>query len=103
MRKMDWNSKIVKSRGDSWKRKLSEGRLDAEMNPTKLKVARVSKGMSQEEAAKRFKLSNSTYGGIERGLRLLSKARAEVISKNFGKPMKALFDLKTDAKYIAIK
>jgi transcriptional regulator with XRE-family HTH domain len=100
---MNWNTKIVENRGDNWKKKLSKGRLDSEMNPTQLKILRVAKGLSQEEAAKKFRLSNSTYGGIERGLRLLSKSRAELIAKNFSKPVKALFDLKTDSKYIAIK
>ena len=103
MRKIAWNDKIIQNRGSDWKKKLSAGKLDSQMNPTKLKIARVAKGLSQEEAAKRFSLSNSTYGSIERGLRLLSKPRAELIAKNFGKPLKALFDLKTEKKYIATK
>ena len=69
MRKQAWNKKVATSRGAGWQKKLTTGRLDAQMNPTVVKKGRVKKGLSQLQAAKALKLTNSTYGGIERGLR----------------------------------
>lgn len=103
MRKISWNKDIAASRGTEWKKKLSEGKLDSQLHPTALKIVRVSKGMSQEDAARKFKLSISTYGGIERGLRSANKAVAEVIAKSFNKQTKNLFELKSENKYIATR
>lgn len=103
VRNMTWNKDVAASRGEAWKKKLAQGKLDSQLNPTQLKILRVARGMSQEDAAKKFKLSIATYGGIERGLRTANKNVAEVIAKSFSKTVKNLFESKAENKYIAVR
>lgn len=74
------NQKVVENRGEIWKSKLKEGRLDAQLNPTLLKVKRVKAQIAQDEMSKLLGLSRSTYGAIERAKRLVSEKRAAQIA-----------------------
>ena len=103
MREQNWNSKVSTNRSPEWKKKLAAGRLDAQMNPTKVKIERVRLGISQVIAAKKLKLSKSTYGSIERGLRVVDENRAKAFAKLLNKPLKNLFDTKDKNKYLAVK
>jgi len=67
MRTITWNSKVAKTRGKAWREKLVAGRLDAALHPSKLKLMRVQKGLSQDTIAKKLGVPLSTYGSIERG------------------------------------
>lgn len=103
MKKQVWNKKVASSRGSGWKKKLVSGRLDAQINPTVIKKGRVKLNLSQSEAAKKVKLTNSTYGGIERGLRPASESNAKAIAKLVGTPVKKLFKVTDKNKFFALK
>jgi len=99
----DPNNKLVaKNRSESWKKALVKGRLQSQMNPTKLKVVRCEKEISQEKTAARLKLSASTYHAIERGRRGVSKSRAELISSFFKKPVKSIFEYQDTGLFLAV-
>jgi DNA-binding XRE family transcriptional regulator len=103
MREIKWNDKVSKSRGKDWKKKLVQGRLDAALNPTKLKLARVKANLSQEAVAKQAGLSLATYGAIERSKRPLRAEAAQKISKVLKTPLTRLFQDTVKGKFIAQK
>lgn len=92
------NKKVASLRGDSWKKNLKKGWLDSQMHPTKLKLARVSRGLSQTDAAKVANLSLSTYGGIERGKRPVSKKTIDLLAKSLKVTPEVLFKQMLNAK-----
>jgi len=81
MGQVTWNDKVSQKRGAEWRAKLVHGRLDAAMNPTKLKLKRVAKNLSQEEVAEKLGLSLTTYGAIERGRRPVKFDLANELAK----------------------
>jgi DNA-binding XRE family transcriptional regulator len=103
MRNIYWNDKVSKKRGSEWKKKLVEGRLDAAMNPTKLKLARVKAGFSQEEVAKRAGLSLGTYGAIERSKRSIKYEPAKRISKILKISLESIFKEHSKGKLISYR
>lgn len=99
------NKKVALNRGDNWRLNLVKGKLDASLNPTKLRLYRVKKGLSHSTIASELGISTNTYGSIERGQRPVSKERAESISKLFNRRKENFFKTHNDYpnKLIAIK
>lgn len=95
-----WHAKIAKNRGDKWKENFMAGRMDAQLNPTVLRLARLKLNVHQEDIAKRLDLSESTYGSIERAKRLVKDDDAQKISKVLKQPVEKLFRRK-GKKFIA--
>lgn len=96
------NKQVAAKRGDEWKKKLVEGKYDAQKNPTILKGLRVSKGESQDKIAEAVGVSLTTYGAIERGLRAVKKHLAQYIAQYYGVDVKKVFK-ETEGKYFALK
>lgn len=103
MRDVTWNGKVAKKRGEGWRSKLISGRLDAAMNPTKLRLARIKKGASQEQIAKVIGVPTSTYGSIERGKLTLKKLKAAKLATHLRKGLSDLFVFKTKDSVVAKK
>lgn len=95
------NKKVAETRGESWKKSLRLGKLDSQMNPSVLKMKRVSKNISQQEIAKELNLSQTGYGAIERGKRGTSQEMAKAISKIVAAPITKLFK-KTDTGHMTV-
>lgn len=101
MRNITWNSKVAKTRGKEWREKLIAGRLDAALHPSKIKLLRVQKGLSQNLIAQKLGVPLSTYGSIERGnlpvknptaakLSAILKASTNTLFKKDGKKLFAV-------------
>lgn len=78
---MHWNSKVAKNRGSKWQKNLLSGRLEAQMNPTLIRVTRIKRDFTQQDMAKKLGVTNTTYGAIESGKRTVKKEIAEKICK----------------------
>jgi DNA-binding XRE family transcriptional regulator len=102
MASLKGNQKIAKNRGYNWHKKLIEGRIDAELHPTKLKLSRIRRLVSQETVAQKLGISLATYGAIERARRPTSQKTATSICAVLKFPLNEIFRLK-DSKYIAIR
>jgi DNA-binding XRE family transcriptional regulator len=102
MASKEGNIKISKSRGNPWKNKLVAGRIDAELHPTKLKLGRARRLMSQEKLAQKVGISLATYGAIERARRKASATTAKKISLHLKISPKDIFRAE-GKKFIAIK
>ena len=93
---------IAKARGERWKKNLIIGRREAMLNPTLIRLARLKKGLQQEDCAEKLKISTSAWAAIERGRQKIKFESASKIAKIFGKPVNLFFsgDNKT-GKFIA--
>lgn len=102
MKKSNWNAKVAKNRGEEWRKKLREGRLQARMNPSALYLMRLAKNLTQAEIAKKIGVTVPTYGAIERAKRPLVNDRAlkicSILKTDSGKLFKKLSDNKFIAK-----
>jgi DNA-binding XRE family transcriptional regulator len=96
------NKLVSKKRGAEWKAKLIQGKKDALVNPTKLKVTRANKAVSQRELAKAIGVSLATFGGIERGKRTTSKEAAAKIASKLKLPVGKLFKANEKERYVAL-
>ncbi len=102
-----WNKKVAKNRGIEWNKKLVQGRLEARINPTIMRIFRVEKGLSQTKLASELGMTYATYGAIEAGKRAVKKEIADKISsvlvgpKGDRKIFKAVGDKKS--RFLAIK
>lgn len=97
-----WNQKVSQNRGDKWKKNLIVGRLNAQKNPTNIRLARVKQGKTQGEMAKLLGVTYSTYGAIESGTRLVRDDRAERIATILSlSPSKAFQKAKLEGRYKA--
>lgn len=97
------NRKVAKNRGYNWEKKLIEGRIEAELHPTKLKLIRIKKLASQEKVAQNLGISLATYGAIERARRLASQKTASKIASFLNIPINVIFVRNKAGKCIAIK
>lgn len=88
----DWHIKIAQSRGQSWLKSVVEGKRDAILNPSLLRIARLEKGLDQADIAKSLKISNSSYCAIERGHQAVKAPLAKEISDKVGKIPVSLFE-----------
>jgi DNA-binding XRE family transcriptional regulator len=102
MASSEGNRKISKNRGKQWKENLVAGRIDAELHPTKLKLARLKKLLSQGKVAEILGISLATYGAVERGKRAISKKNLVQLMNIFKVPVKELFSQAED-KFMALK
>lgn len=105
---LSWHQKIAEARGEKWKKSLSAGKLDAQLNPSLLKLARLRLKIDQNTLAEKLDVSPSTYGSIERGLQQVKRSRAQEICKMLKSPLEKVFkrvaspDKTTAKKYVAI-
>lgn len=95
------NRKIAKIRGAKWREALTKGRLEAGLHPSKMKIARVQSGKSQELLSQELKISMSTLWQIERGKRLVRMERAKRIASIIGAPVNSIFSVLDKGKCIA--
>ena len=95
------NRKVAKNRGLKWKVNLKRGRLDAELNPTKLKIHRVKAGFSQSDMAEALGITLSTYGAIERAHRYIKPANVKEIARILGVQPKTIFAKTKDNKFLS--
>lgn len=95
------NQKVASVRGEEWKKNLKKGWLESQMSPTRLKIARVERGLSQTELAVRAGVSLSTFGGVERGIRATSKKVVDILQRTLSK--KTLFKEISVGKYLALR
>lgn len=94
----------IKNRGENWAIKQSEGKIDSALNPSRIKLLRLSRRKAQFEIARILNLKTATYAQIERGKRPVDKKRAELIANFFKKPIDFLFyKEKYKDRYFAIR
>ena len=96
------NQKVAKKRSNSWRESLTEGRADALINPSILRVFRAKSKKSQTVAAKVLDMSTSTYGSIERGKRAVKEVIAKQIATFLNTDIKKVFKRSTNNKFVAI-
>lgn len=96
------NKIVAKKRGAEWKAKLIQGKKDALIHPTKLKLTRANKAVSQAELAKAIGVSLATFGGIERGKRTTSKEAAQKIAQKLKINVGKLFKENEKERMIAL-
>jgi DNA-binding XRE family transcriptional regulator len=101
MRNVSWNQKVSKSRGESWKKALVEGKMQSKLNPTQLQRVRANSQVPQSNVAKALKLSLATYGAIERSKRPVRSEMAQKIAEFFKKNPTALFKKHEKDKFLA--
>lgn len=80
---------------------MLEGRRLAILNPSNIRLARLKKNFDQERLAKALGFSESTFGAIERGKRLVKKDVAVSIASKLGQPLQKLFASK-GKKFVAL-
>lgn len=103
MATLEGNRKIAAIRGSDWREKLVKGRLDSQLHPTRIKILRAQKLVSQADLAKAIAVSLSTYGSIERGVRTVKKETASRLAKELGASVSSLFTQAHDGKFIALR
>lgn len=96
------NRKISANRSKQWAENLKQGRREALLNPTRLRLLRLKRGLSQDQAAQALGLSTSTYQAVERAKRLVDQERAEQIASYFKIPFKNLFVKAAKTKFEAV-
>ena len=99
-----WNKKVAQNRGETWRKKLLSGRLMAQMSPSKLRLFRIEKELTQEEVASAVGLSPSTYMAIESGKRPAKMESAEKIANYLDISLKKAFtDSSTKNRFEVIR
>ena len=98
----NWHKKIAANRGLKWRKNIALGRRDAQLNPSNIRLQRLKIGVQQEDIAKQLKISESTFGSIERGKRLVKLDVAKQISQRLKLPLNKLFKSKSKNKYVAL-
>ena len=88
---VDQHKKIANARGSKWKANLIKGKREALLHPSLLRIARLQKGLDQEDIAKKLNISTSAWGAIERGKQPIKGESANLIAKLFGKPTSFFF------------
>lgn len=99
--KKHWNAKVSKVRGDEWKKKLRDGKLDSKLHPSAIYKARIEKDMTQEDVASKIGMKLSTYGSIERAKRQVKADKAKKIASILKMETVKLFKKQSDDKFIA--
>ena len=100
--KKNWHKKIARNRGESWRKNMLAGRRDAILNPSNIRLLRLKGDVHQEVIAKKLDMSESTYGAIERGKRMVSGETAKAIASILGVSATKIFKFVRHDKYIAI-
>jgi len=86
-----WNQKVAKNRGPKWRKNLLSGRLEIQMNPTPIRLKRISRDVTQRDIAKKLGVTYTTYGAIEAGRRTVRKEIAEKICKILDLSLNSVF------------
>jgi len=86
------NNTISKNRGKAWKANVMKGRRDALLNPSKMRLLRLQRGLLQDAVAKAIGVSESTYQAIERGKRVVDSERAQQIAAYFKVETNSVFE-----------
>lgn len=82
---------------------LLAGKLEAAMNPSKIKLARLEKNLSQSQVAEKLGMSQASFASIESKNRQVKKDRAEKLAKLLKKNIEDLFKKQKNVdRYIAI-
>ena len=87
MASTEGNKKIALKRKTSPKlrKKFSnsilKGKFEAALSPSKLKIKRIEKSLSQDDLAKKLKMSQASYAAIESKRRKVKPDRAQKIAK----------------------
>lgn len=102
-KKAHHNKKVARNRGKKWRKNLAKGKLQAVMNPTPLRQARVKAMWSQEGLAEKLCCSLSTYGDIERGKRAVKLQRSLLICEYLGVKPSKVFVEHAKNKFIAAR
>jgi DNA-binding XRE family transcriptional regulator len=100
-KKTSQHKKIAKARGEKWRKNMLKGRKDAQVNPSLLRLARLSRSADQIKIAEHLKVSPSTYGSIERGKRAVSKTEALKIASFLTVQKEKVFK-KSGDKFVAV-
>lgn len=99
----EWHKKIAASRGNPWRKSISNGRKEVERNPSLMRSLRLQLNMNQSKVAKTLGLTNSVYGAIERGKAGVTKDRAHVIAALLNTRVPKIFREDSNGKFFAIK
>jgi len=73
------NRKVADNRGEKWRRNLRAGRLSVQLNPSKLRIKRMSEGFTQDQLAKLIEVSLPTYCAIDKGDRTIKESAVKKI------------------------
>lgn len=98
----EWHRKIARNRGESWKKNVMAGRRDALLNPSNIRIARLSLNIHQSTIAQRLNMSESAFGAIERGKQKVKEVVAKQIAKMLNLPLKKLFTPVDKEKFVAV-
>lgn len=96
-----WAKRIADSRGKKWHANMLEGRRQAILNPSVLRLLRSEKRIQQSDLARKVKLSVSTYGAVERGKRFVKADVAKLIADALKVQLQKIFQTK-GKKFVAI-
>lgn len=98
------NKKIAKLRSDEWQKNLSIGRFKAMSNPSKLRQARLNKGMNQQKLITSTPINSiSSYSRIEKGIQSISKDLAKTLATRVGCSIGDIFTMHKDKKSFIAK
>lgn len=124
-----WHTEIAKNRNkptSKWHEHMLAGRREAVLNPSNIRLIRLRLNIHQEEMANKISsilaafvksklksnpeakvrkinsVSESTFGSIERGKRLVSAEMSKIISNILRVPPTKLFKFVRHNKYVAI-
>jgi ribosome-binding protein aMBF1 (putative translation factor) len=100
----DWHHKIAASRkkNANWKKNIVLGRRDAQINPSVIRLLRLKRGIQQSDIATKLKISESSFGAIERGRAQVNKELASQIAKILASSPQAMFKQGKKKKLVAI-
>jgi DNA-binding XRE family transcriptional regulator len=90
-KKIHHNVKVAQNRGDTWRKNLMKGKVESAQNPSRLRLTRLNAGISQERLAQDVGMATNTLGAVERGVRPVTKIRAEKIAESLGKRLNYFF------------
>jgi DNA-binding XRE family transcriptional regulator len=98
-KKPNWRALISRKRSKSWSKKMLAGKKKFASKPTALRKVRITKELSQMDAARLAGMSFTSFGDVERGTRKIRQTQAARISKALKVPLKRLFKLKGEKLY----
>lgn len=98
------NKKIAKMRSEEWQKKLSEGRFKTMTNPSKLRSARIARGMNQLSLIRGTDIKSiSSYSRVEKAMQPVSKELANILANRLKKNIGDIFIMHKDKKSFIAK
>lgn len=101
MGSIEGNRKVAKNRKNHSKA-LFEGKKQAGLKPSRLKLARLDKGLTQLNICEKLDLKQASYAAIETGKRAVSTDRAKKIAKVLRRKVEEIFTKKSGDKYTSL-